>query len=205
MNKIIILLLLIVFSLGWLSSSIYSNYFNSYGIDINSAYSLIDESKNKESELSLNKSVENKKNIDTIKKFERIEKLFGNKFENKDKNSPYDWIKPEQIFVYNDKIIIKIQNPEWSIFTDTKSMDPVIDSTSNAIEIIPETENEIHIGDIVAYKSKFKEGIITHRVVDIGYDSFGWYARLKGDNNNHIDPGKVRFEQIKRVVIAVIY
>jgi signal peptidase I len=124
---------------------------------------------------------------------------------NKDKSSPYDWIKPTQIFVYSDRVVIKIKNPEWSMFMDTNSMDPVIDSSSNAIEIVPKDKNDIHIGDIVAYKSKYHDGIITHRVVDIGYDSKGWYARLKGDNNERIDPGKVRFEQIKRVVVAIIY
>ena len=84
-------------------------------------------------------------------------------------------------------------------------MDPVIDSTSKAIQIIPKSEREIHVGDIVSYQSKYKDGIVAHRVVEIGYDSLGWYARLKGDNNPYTDPGNVRFEQIKRVVVAVIY
>jgi hypothetical protein len=196
-------LILIVFLLGWLSNNVYSAYFNNQEIDEGNS---IDKSSNKGLGLVQNKDNKNKKNIDAIKEFERIENLFSDEAEEKrDKNSPYDWIKPEQIFVYDDQIIIQIQNPEWSIFTDTKSMDPVIDGTSNAIEIIPKNENEVHIGDIVAYESKYKEGIVTHRIVDIGYDAFGWYARLKGDNNDYIDPGKVRFEQIKRVVVAVIY
>ena len=125
--------------------------------------------------------------------------------ETKDKPSPYERIEKERIFVYDDEVVIKIKNPQWAVFTDTKSMDPVIDSTSKAIEIVPKSESEIHIGDIVAYQSKYKDGIVIHRVVEIEHDSFGWYAILKGDNNNSEDPGKVRFEQIKRVVIAVIY
>jgi|SRR3989338_2397424 len=123
----------------------------------------------------------------------------------RDKPSPYNWISKDNVLVYNDEVIIKIKNPEWAIFTDTKSMDPVIDSTSKAIQIVPKNEDEIHVGDIVAYKSKYKNGIITHRVIDIGYDTQGWYAIVKGDNNESVDPGKVRFEQIKRVVIAIIY
>jgi len=63
----------------------------------------------------------------------------------------------------------------------------------------------ISVGDIVAYESKYKDGVIAHRVVEIGSDSSGWYARIKGDNNDYVDPGKVRFEQIKRIVVAVIY
>lgn len=198
-----------VFSLGWVSSTVYSTYSN------NNSYTNIefdsdnDIGKNDYTYLELpeqNKNNVDKKSMDVLEEFEKIEKLFAeNVKEDKDKNSPHDWIKTEQISVYNDEVIIKIKNPEWAIFTDTKSMDPVIDSTANALEIIPKSEKDIHIGDIVAYKSEYKEGIITHRVVDIGYDAFGWYAGLKGDNNDYIDPGKVRFEQIKRVVVAVIY
>jgi hypothetical protein len=202
LNKKFALLFLIVFLLGWFSSSVYSNYFNNYKIAVNN----MGKNNYEDSGLNQNKNTINKKSINALKEFEKIEKLLAEDVkENKDKDSPYDWIKPEQIFVYNEGVIIKIQNPEWSIFTNTKSMYPVIDSTSNAIEIIPKSENDIHIGDIVAYKSKYKEGIVTHRVVDIGYDAFGWYARLKGDNNNYMDPGKVRFEQIKRIVVGIIY
>jgi len=125
--------------------------------------------------------------------------------EDRDKVSPYDWIKMDQISVYQNQVVIKLENPEWALFTDTKSMDPVIDGASNAIEIIPNSEKDIHIGDIVAYKSDYATGVITHRVVDIGQDDQGWFARMKGDNNDKVDPGKIRFEQIQRVVVAVIY
>lgn len=124
---------------------------------------------------------------------------------NKEKPSPFDWIKQDQITVYSDRVIIRLDNPEWAMYTDTNSMDPVIDSDSNTIQLIPSSEKNIHVGDIVAYESKYKPGIITHRVVEIGSDALGWYAKLKGDNNDSPDPGKIRFEQIRRVVVAVIY
>ena len=181
MNKKFALSLLIVLLLSCLST--YSIYLNS---SINKYSNVIDENNNNEVS-------------------ERTEELSSQDIKNKDINSPYDWIKPSQISVYNDRVVIKINNPEWSIFTNTKSMDPVIDSTSNAIEIIPQKESQIHLGDIVAYESKYKEGIVAHRVIDISHDAFGWYARLKGDNNDDTDPGKVRFEQIKRVVVGIIY
>ena len=58
-------------------------------------------------------------------------------------------------FLYYFDNIGFTDNPEWSVFTDTNSMDPVIDSTSNAIEIIPKQAEDIHVGDIVAYQSKY--------------------------------------------------
>ena len=38
-----------------------------------------------------------------------------------------------------------------------------------------------------------------------GFDDEGWYAIMKGDNLEKADPYKVRFENVKRVVVAVIY
>jgi len=119
--------------------------------------------------------------------------------------SPCDRIKEEQIWVFDDKIVIDFQDAEWATFTDTNSMDPVIDVGANAIEYVPKSEDEICVGDIVSYHSKYAGGIIIHRVVETGYDSRGWYAVMKGDNVAYNDPGKVRFNQIQRVVIGIIY
>lgn len=122
-----------------------------------------------------------------------------------EKNSPFDWIKEDQIHVYNDKIIIDLKDAEWATFTDTNSMDPIIDYGANAIEIVPKNESYIHLGDIVSYKSDYASGTIIHRVIEINQDEEGWYCRTKGDNNPDIDPGKIRFSQIQRLVVAVIY
>ncbi len=122
-----------------------------------------------------------------------------------EKDSPGDWIKEDQIKVYNDRIIIDLKNAEWASFTDTNSMDPIIDETANAIEIIPKSNDNIHIGDIISYKSDYADGTIIHRVIKIGSDEEGWYCIVKGDNNQSPDPGKIRFNQIKRVLVAIIY
>lgn len=119
--------------------------------------------------------------------------------------SPFDRVKESQIKVYKDKIIIEVENAEWASFIDTNSMDPIIDKEANAIQIIPESYNDIHIGDIISYKSKYADGIFIHRVVEVGFDPDGWYCITKGDNNPEADPGKIRFSQISRVLIAIIY
>ena len=71
-----------------------------------------------------------------------------------EKDSPGDWIKENQIKVYDNKIIIELKDAEWASFTDTNSMDPVLDETANAIEIIPKSTDGIHVGDIISYKSE---------------------------------------------------
>lgn len=126
-------------------------------------------------------------------------------FINKEKPSPSDWIKEDQIQVLKDKIIITLNNPKWAKFTNTNSMDPLFDETSNAIEIIPQSEEDIKVGDIISYKSNLVEGIIIHRIIEKGVDEKGTYFILKGDNNKNSDPEKIRFEQIQRVLVAIIY
>lgn len=119
--------------------------------------------------------------------------------------SPKDWILEEDIHVYSDRIIIDIEGAEWAGFTDTNSMDPIIDLGSNAIEIIPTSPEQITPGEIISYDSKYATGTIIHRVQETGFDEDGWYAIMKGDNNPYPDPGKVRFDQVQRLVVAIIY
>ena len=119
--------------------------------------------------------------------------------------SPLDRIAEDQILVTNEKIVINLQGAEWASFTDTNSMDPVIDAGAHAIEVVPNSEDEIQVGDIVAYESEYADGVIIHRVVHKAQDEKGIYFVLKGDNNPISDPGKIRFEQIRKVVVAIIY
>ncbi len=176
-----------VFLIGWVSNSLYSIYFFPHlGTDARKQ--------------GINMQIPNN-DLAVAEENESIQ--FQSK--TKDKPSPAERISQDSIFVYEDEVVIKLNNSRWAIFTDSKSMDPVLDSTSKALEIVPQSEQDINVGDIVAYKSNYRNGLIVHRVFDIGNDSEGWYARLRGDNNDYTDPERVRFDQVKRVVVAVIY
>ncbi|MFC1696949.1 hypothetical protein ACFL1H_01335 [Nanoarchaeota archaeon] len=124
---------------------------------------------------------------------------------NVERFSPQDWIKEDQIHVFQDKIVLDIEDAEWASFTNTNSMDPFLDETSNAIEIVPEAKEQLKIGDVVSYQSEFATGTIIHRIIDIDEDEDGWFCKTKGDNNPETDPGKVRFNQIKRVLVGILY
>ncbi len=123
----------------------------------------------------------------------------------KDKSSPGNWIKDEQIHVDDNGIFIDIKNAKWASFANTDSMDPLIDAGTNSIEIVPENEDELEIGDIISYKANFINKIVMHRIIEIGEDEQGKYFILKGDNNDKIDPENVRFEQIKGVLVGILY
>lgn len=119
-----------------------------------------------------------------------------------EQNSPNDWILEKDIAVYEDKIIISVENAKWATFADTNSMDPVLDKGANAIQIVPAYEEQLQVGDIITYN----QGNISiiHRIIEIGNDG-DWYAITKGDNNNSPDAGKVRFSQVEKVVIGILY
>ena len=176
MLKRIFGLLLMVFLLGWLSSNAYSH--------VDSALSSYD--------FRLDQD-----NADSFSKMLEVAA--------KEKASPKDRIKEHQIRVFSDGVAIQVKDPEWSTFTDTNSMDPVLDKGANAIHIVPDDADEIEVGDIVAYRSEYSTGTVIHRVIKTGKDEDGDYFILKGDNNPSADPGKVRFEQIERVLVAIIY
>jgi len=195
-NKLF-LVFIVVFLLGWLANSIYGYLIS----EKSCSYEI-----NNKSIITMNNSKE--KNLNYIEKTKKEKLSFTENIFDKnptERPSPYDWIKENQIHVYNNKVVIDIKNPEWATFTDTNSMDPIFDYGSHAIEIIPKGPEDIHVGDIVSYKSKYADGIIVHRVIKVSEDEKGWYAILKGDNNKNPDPGKIRFNQIERILVAIIY
>jgi hypothetical protein len=120
-------------------------------------------------------------------------------------NSPSDVVTDSQISVYDDKVVLNMKDVVWVTYKNTGSMKPVLDENANGIEIVPNSEADIHVGDIVSYQAIWNEELVVHRVVYKGKDSIGTYFILKGDNNEEVDPGKVRFEQIKYKTIAIIY
>ena len=126
-------------------------------------------------------------------------------FNSPERLSPGDHVVEDQIGVYNDKVVLDIDKPRWASFTDTNSMDPLIDASSHGIEIVPKSVDDISIGDIISYESSYTDGFVIHRVIEKGIDEEGAYFILKGDNNSDEDPEKVRFDKIHGVLVAIIY
>jgi hypothetical protein len=178
-KKLLVLVFVFIFVFGWFCSSVYSNVL---------------------SQISVVSAAND--NLEMADSNSFVERYF---FNNKERISPSDWIKQDQIDVFRDRVVINLDNPQWAVFTDTNSMDPVIDANAHAIEIIPQSPDQINVGDIVSYDSSYVDGAVIHRVIEIGEDEGGWYCRTKGDNNALEDPGKIRFNQILRVLVAIIY
>jgi signal peptidase I len=118
-----------------------------------------------------------------------------------DVTSPSNWIDESQVNVYQDKVILNVENSRWIGFTNTNSMDPIFDVEANVIEIVPESLDDINVGDIISFKVGTQTYI--HRVIAKDYDDQGIYFITKGDNNPDTDPVIVR-EPIG-VVVGIIY
>ena len=117
----------------------------------------------------------------------------------------YDHITEDQIKVYDNRVVVSFDEKElrWSKYEDSNSMYPFLVQGYNGLEVVPETAEEIHIGDVIAFN--YEGETFAHRVIEIDYDSKGWYALTKGDNNGYIDLDKRRFEDIGGVLVGVLF
>ena len=116
-------------------------------------------------------------------------------------NSPGDFISDKDIVVYSDKVLLNIPNAKITSYDSTGSMKPVLDEGANGIVIVPESADEIDVGDIVSYKSG--EELIVHRVIEKNQDGGGVYFVVKGDNSPTTEI--IRFSQIEHKVVGVLY
>ena len=121
-----------------------------------------------------------------------------------ERKSPSNRVETDDIKLYKNQVRIYMDDLNIARFNDTNSMDPFIDEDAHAIQKNVTSKDDVFVGDIVAYEDP--EGhLILHRIVDISEDSDGWYAIFKGDNNAFVDYDKVRFEQLKYIVVGIFY
>ncbi len=117
-------------------------------------------------------------------------------------SAPSDSIKENQIEIYQDKVILRIRNVSLGSYASTGSMRPLFDAAANGLRIVPKSENEINVGDIITFENDAV--LIVHRVIEKGQDEQGTYFVTKGDNNFAAD-GKIRFSDIKYKTIGILY
>lgn len=204
--KKIILIMFIMFITGWCFNSAYSAFIEDNQTIINDTNENTYEDTDEDTYEDTDEDIYKDTNKDTYEEPIDLPLInFGEVLKKESKIAPYDHITEDKIHVYNDRIVIFLENPEWSKFTDTNSMLPILDIGSNAVRIKPRSIEDIHVGDIISYKSKYASGIIIHRVIEIDEDNDGWYCKVKGDNNPFNDPGKIRFEQILGINVMIIW
>jgi len=124
----------------------------------------------------------------------------------KERISPNDWVKRDQIDYDEDTAELRIiLPPNVKIFSiaDTNSMDGLLDIGHNVIATDNFDKSKLSIGDIVIYQVYLTK--IVHRIVEITEDNNGRIYRCRGDNNVDTDPYYLRDENIIYLVLGVIY
>lgn len=117
-------------------------------------------------------------------------------------STPTGNIADDNITVYSDKIVIKIPNASISNYASTGSMIPTLNQDSHGIRIIPKSESEINIGDLVSFNSTGM--MIIHRVIQKGIDSQGTFFITRGDASQITDP-MIRFSDIEYKTVGILY
>lgn len=112
--------------------------------------------------------------------------------------SPSASIRLEDVSTSYTGVHIAIKEPRLVQFTDSKSMDPVIDTQSTGI-LVPASLESIHVGDIIVYAYGGRN--IVHRVIE----KYEYYLILKGDNLAQPDPVQVTQDMIVGKIVGVMY
>ena len=122
-----------------------------------------------------------------------------------EKISPRDIIKRDQISYSNGTITISGIEGDVIIpdIADTNSMDGLFDYGHNLLLLDTFDKSALEIGDIIVYSST--QGLIVHRIVEIGTDTNGCWYKCKGDNNSSKDPYLIRNFNILYLCIGIIY
>lgn len=120
-----------------------------------------------------------------------------------DRDNPSDFIATDELHLYNDRLVIEKEGLKYAAVEDTKSMEPLLSSNSHTIEAKPE-QDKLGKGDIISFYDASTGKTIVHAIVETGTDDDGWYARTKGYNTEFADEWKVRFGDIKGVVVGVL-
>jgi hypothetical protein len=81
-------------------------------------------------------------------------------------------------------------------------MGPFLNGDANGIRIVPSSEEDLDVGDIVSYR--VGDFLVVHRVVEKGNDDEGVYFIVQGDTNL-ISDGKIRFSDIEYVTVGIIW
>ncbi len=120
-------------------------------------------------------------------------------------HSPCDRIKSDDINIDEDKITIWLSDADTTNVKGSGSMSPTFAGESDLLYVVPQKESDICVGDIIVYKESKEARSVVHRVIKIEEDALGTYFITKGDHNKGEDSFKPRFNNIKWVVVGILY
>lgn len=119
--------------------------------------------------------------------------------------SPKDRLRTSDIHGLSSGVLLDVRDARFAVYSDTNSMDPLLDENTHGIEVKPTSPHDISVGDVISYKSELTGSLVVHRVVAIGQEDSNYFYTVQGDNNELPDPQRVHFDQIQGVLVGVLY
>ncbi|MDO8628555.1 MAG: hypothetical protein Q7R56_02265 [Nanoarchaeota archaeon] len=110
--------------------------------------------------------------------------------------SPHQRIRINDLSQTKDHLTINQDNTILVTYTNTNSMDPLLDDNSIGIEI-PYQGQKLGIGDIISYT--YEEQHLVHRITAIE----GTTYTMQGDNSNTTHT--IQQKDIKGILIGILY
>jgi len=107
----------------------------------------------------------------------------------------------DAISVYPDEVRISVPSLRYAQVT-SNSMAPIITDKSTVFEKIPESVEDILVGDIISFYEPTNNAVIIHAVINILSIDGQVYYETKGLANPEKDPWLVPFAQVEGVLVG---
>lgn len=125
----------------------------------------------------------------------------------REKPSPRDIVAHSDISYNESTHTVRIRGIKPDVWlttvADTNSMDPTVDAGHTCILTNNFDHSNLAIGDIIVYAGP--RGYILHRITRITEDGGKRHYRVRGDNNFFADPYVLVDENIKWLLVGIIY
>lgn len=109
---------------------------------------------------------------------------------------PFDSYK-----VYADEVQIAYPGLRYAQVS-SDSMAPLITHDSVVFEKVPESSDEVHIGDVISFYEPSVDKTVLHMVIDIVEQDGSSFYRTKGTANPVADPWLVAFVNVKGIMVG---
>ena len=124
--------------------------------------------------------------------------------------SPCSRVNFGDVITYTNQVNIQSSDIVKGKVAGTGSMLPAISPSATVLYKKTNNVDDLCLGDIVVYdKTQCNPNGISnttiHRIVSKDIDDIGIYYTVKGDNNKAIDNCKIRLDDIKLVVVGILY
>ncbi len=106
----------------------------------------------------------------------------------------------EAIKVYPGEVKIEYAGLKYAK-VNSDSMAPWLTHDSVVFEKVPESANEIHVGDVISFYEQSVDQTVLHMVVEI-VESDAIYYKTKGIANAEVDDWLVPFSNVKGIMVG---